>query len=277
MKKIFCLAAATLMIFTGCVKDDVYTGPSNIEKVTFSPEAPTSFDDVVVTATITGLQAVKSAKVTYNGTDVAMTGSGTTYTGTIPAMADGTDVEFTVTVVNAADFTTVSDKFTYKVGDPATDWTKLKLNELYASASSDDGKFIELYNDSDNPIKLTGVTINKDENLTWTGIDGEVIPAKGVFAIVGAKGSTERGFSSGFSAKKTVIIELYDPNGNKLDTFQRGTLADGKTWGDDKLTEIAEGTSWSRIPDGTGAWKLASVTVNAKNATTGTDDTTVVQ
>jgi len=265
------------MVFTGCVKDEVYTGPSAIEKVVFSPEAPTSFDDVVVTATITGLQAVKTATVTYNGTAVSMTGSGTTYTATIPAQADGTEVVFTVTVVNAANYTTVSDKFSYKVGDPATDWSKLKLNELYGSAAADDGKFIELYNDSDNPIKLSGVTINKDEALTWTGIDGEVIPAKGVFAIVGAKGSTERGFSSGFSAKKTVLVELFDPSGNKIDTFQRGTPSEGMAWGDEKLTAIAEGTSWSRIPDGTGAWKLADATVGAKNATTGTDDKTVVQ
>ena len=228
MKKILFVSLAAVLAFTGCLKDEVYKGPSVIEKVVFTPEAPTSISPVTVTATVTGLQAVKSATLTYNGTKVTMTGSKTTYTGTIPALADGTDVEFTVTVVNDAEFTTVSDKFTYKVGDPATDWTKLKFNEVSGSGA-DEEKFFELYNGSDYPIKLTGVTINKDEALTWTGIDGEVVPAHGVFAIIGGKNTTERGFSSGFSAKKNVIIELFNPKGDKLDTFQRGAVpADGQ-------------------------------------------------
>ena len=87
---------------------------------------------------------------------------------------------------------------------------------------ADEEKFFELYNGSDFPIKLTGVTINKDEELTWTGIDGEVVPSKGFFAIIGGKKTTPRGFSSGFSAKKSVLIELFDNKGNKIDSFQRG-------------------------------------------------------
>ena len=118
MKKIFFIAAAALLAFTGCLKDEIYKGPSTIEKVVFTPEAPTSISDVTVTATVSGLQKVTKATLKYNGNDV--TGSGTSFTGTIPAMADGSEVSFTVTVVNEADFTTVSDKYTYTVGDPAT-------------------------------------------------------------------------------------------------------------------------------------------------------------
>ncbi|MBR0174401.1 MAG: hypothetical protein IJQ22_02695, partial [Bacteroidales bacterium] len=158
MKKIFFIAAATLLAFTGCLKDEIYKGPSTIEKVVFTPEAPTSISDVTVTATVSGLQKVTKATLKYNGIDVAMSGSGTTYSGTIPAMADGTEVSFTVTVVNDADFTTVSDKYTYTVGDPATDWSKVKLNEVYG-AGADEEKFFELWNGSDYPVKLTGVTI----------------------------------------------------------------------------------------------------------------------
>ena len=76
------------------------------------------------------------------------------------------------------------------MGDPATDWTKLQFNEV-CGAGADEEKFFELHNGTDFPIKLTGVTINKDEELTWTGIDGEVVPAHGVFAIIGGKGTTE--------------------------------------------------------------------------------------
>ena len=269
MKKIFFIAIASLFAFTGCLKDEVYKGPSSIEKVVFSPEAPTSIADVTVTATVTGLQKVTKATLKYNGTSVDMTGSGTTYTGTIPAMADGTEVSFTVTVVNEADFTTVSDKYTYTVGDPATDWSKVKLNEVYG-AGADNEKFFELWNGSDYPVKLTGVTINKDEGLCWTGIDGEVIPAHGFFAIIGGKGTTERGFSSGFSAKKSVRIDLYNPKGDLVDFFQRGDKDDAGNWGV-SITNYAG--SWSRVPDGTGKWmRTDTFTPNAANSTTAVDD-----
>lgn len=274
MKKIFFIMAAALMAFTGCVKDEVFKGPSTIEKVVFAPEAPTSHDAVTVTATVTGLQAVKTATLKYNGTETAMTGSGSTYTAIIPAQADGTDVEFTVTVVNEADFTTTSDKFSYKVGDPATDWSKLKFNEVYG-AGADEEKFFELYNASDFPIKLIGVTINKDEELTWTGIDGEVVEPKGFFAIIGGKGTTERGFSSGFSAKKSVLLELFAPDGTKIDFFQRGEKGSDGKWG---ASLSNNNGSWSRIPDGTGKWMItAAFTPGQANSTDGTEDPDVKQ
>ena len=278
MKKIMFIAAAFLA-FAGCVKDELYKGPSSIDKVVFTPEAPTSISDVTVTATVSGLQKVTSVTLKYNSAfsslqpaEVAMSGSGNSFTAAIPAQPDGTTVEFTVTVKNEAGFETVSDKFSYKVGDPATDWSKLKLNEVYG-AGADEEKFFELYNAGDYPIKLTGVTINKDEELTWTGIDGEVVPAHGFFAIIGGKGTTERGFSSGFSAKKAVLVELFDTKGNKLDTFQRGEKGDA--WGASLPNNKG---SWSRIPDGTGQWMITAVfTPGAANSTDGEEDPDMVQ
>ena len=110
MKKLFIISAAVVLALTGCVKDEIFKGPSKIDKVVFTPESPTSKDAVNVVATVSGLQAVKTATLTYNGKDVSMSGSGDTYSATIPAMADGTEVSFTVKVVNDADFETVSDK-----------------------------------------------------------------------------------------------------------------------------------------------------------------------
>lgn len=269
MKKIFIISAAALLALAGCVKDEIFKGPSKIEQVVFSPAAPTSNDAVTVTATVSGLQAVTKATLTYNGTDADMTGSGSTYSAVIPKQADGTEVSFTVKVVNDAGFETVSDKFSYKVGDPATDWTKLKLNEVYG-AGADEEKFFELYNGSDFPIKLTGVTISKDEENCWTGIDGEVVPAKGFFAIIGAKGTTARGFSSGFSAKKSVLVELFDNKGNKIDQFQRGDKGSDGKWGA-SITNYAG--SWSRVPDGTGKWmRTDTFTPGAANSTAAVDD-----
>lgn len=275
MKKIMLVLAAALFTLTGCVKDEVYKGPTNIDKVAFEPAAPTSVTPVTVTVTVSGLQAVKEATLKFGNEALPMTpdNSGNMFKATIPAMPDGTEVTFTVTITNDAGFTTVSEPFTYKVGDPATDWTKLKLNEVYG-AGADDEKFFELYNASDFTIKLTGVTINKDEGLTWTGIAGEEIPAHGIFAIVGGKGTTERGFSSGFSAKKSVILELFAPDGTKIDTFQRGDKDESGAWGA-KLPEITD--SWQRIPDGTGNWVIATPTQGALNAASGTEDPDVKQ
>ena len=275
MKKIMLVLAAALFTLTGCVKDEVYKGPTSIDKVAFDPAAPTSVTPVTVTVTVSGIQAVTTATLKFGNEAQVMTpdNSGKMFKGTIPAMPDGTEVSFTITIVNEANFTTVSDPYTYKVGDPATDWTKLKLNEVYG-AGADDEKFFELYNASDFTIKLTGVTINKDEGLTWTGIDGEEVPAHGFFAIVGGKGTTPRGFSSGFSAKKSVILELFAPDGTKVDTFQRGDKDESGAWGV-KLPEITD--SWQRIPDGTGNWAIASPTCGEANAASGTDDPDVKQ
>lgn len=131
------------------------------------------------------------------------------------------------------------------------DYSKLVINEL-SGAGEDNEKYWELYNTGDQEIDLGGVYINKDEELAWTGAKGVKIPAKGFYAIVGAKGTTSDGFSSGFSAQKSVIVELYAPDGSKLDTFQRGEK--GSEWGDQKLDKNSG--SWSRIPDGTGAFMI---------------------
>lgn len=132
------------------------------------------------------------------------------------------------------------------------DYSKLVLNELYG-AGEDNEKFFELYNTGSQEIDLAGVTINKDEELAWTGQKGQKVPAGGFYAIVGAKGTTPDGFSSGFSAKKSVLVELYAPDGKKLDTFQRGEKGDG-AWGDQGLD--SNKGSWSRIPDGTGRFVM---------------------
>ena len=278
MKKIlYAFMLVSTLALTGCVKDNVYEGPSTIDKVSIAPEAPTSIDEIVVTATVSGLQNVSSATLRYtiNGAanTIDMQGNGKTYTATIPAKPDGTKITYAVSVTNEAGFTTVSDEKEITVGDPPVDFSKLVLNELFGAADTDEGKYIELYNKGDYPIKLKGVTINKDEGLAWTGIDGEVVPAHGYFSIVGAKNSTPRGISSGFSAKKSVLIELIDPNGNVIDKFQRGEKGDA--WGNQSLTNNEK--TWSRCPNGTGKFMIADGTLGQKNPDTGEADDTVVQ
>ena len=275
MKYLFMLAA--MFVFAACVEDKVYEGPSTI--VSFGPTiaAPTSFDDVIIEAVVEGMQATEEITLTYTVDGVSheqpMQLLGNIYRGIIPAQEDGVTVKYFITVKNSAGYVTVSPEKEYTVGDLPADYTKLKLNELYGAAASDDGKFIEIYNAGELPIKLKDVMLYKDGSLTWTGIAGEVIPAHGVWAVVGAKGTTERGFNSGFSNKKSVLVELKDPTGVLLDRFQRGE--EGTGWGDQALDKVTG--SWSRVPDGSGQWKVTDPTCGELNATSGTDDPTVVQ
>ena len=280
MKKIqlALLLLATMVLATSCVEDKVYEGPSKIEAITMMPEAPTSFDDIVITATVSGLQSVKTATLNYKagGTSgsLPMSSNGSSWSATIPAQPDGTKVTYTVTIVNEADYTTVSPEKEFTVGDKPSDFTKLVLNELYGAADNDAEKFIELYNNGDDPIKLKDVVIKKDEEETWKGLDGEVIMGHSFFTIVGAKNTTPRGFSSGFSSKKSVLVEIYDPNNNLVDRFQRGEKEDA--WGNQSLAKVSG--SWSRCPNGTGKFMITDTpTLGTKNPDTGTEDPTVVQ
>ncbi|MBO4804230.1 MAG: lamin tail domain-containing protein [Muribaculaceae bacterium] len=280
MKKIqlAILLMAAMVMATSCVEDKVYEGPSKIESVSMMPEAPTSFDDIVITAVVSGLQSVESATLNYiAGTTsgkLPMSGGGNTWTATIPAQPDGTKVTYTVVVVNEAGFTTVSPEKEFTVGDKPSDFTKLVLNELYAAADNDAEKFIELYNNGDDPIKLKDVVLKKDENVVWTGLATDVVMGHSYYTIVGAKGTTEHGISSGFSNKKSVLIEIFDPNNNLIDKFQRGEKEDA--WGNQSLTKVTG--SWSRCPNGTGKYMITdATTLGAKNPDTGTEDPTVVQ
>ena len=190
IKLAFALIIATLAM-TACVEDKVYEGPNTIEAVSIAPDAPTSFDDVVVTAKVSGLLKVTKAVMSYSVDgdfveEVEMVGNGNTFTATIPAQEDGTKVNYTVTITNEAGFTSTVEK-DYTVGDKPSDYTKLVINEVYG-AGADGEKYLELYNNGNDPIKLQGVVIRKDEaDDVWVGEAGEIIMGHGYFCIVGAK------------------------------------------------------------------------------------------
>lgn len=285
IKLAFALIIATLAM-TACVEDKVYEGPNNIDAVSITPEAPTSFDEVIVTAKVSGLLAVEKAVLQYTvdgeTSEVPMVGDGKTYTATIPAQADGKKVSYVVIITNEAGYTSTVEK-DYTVGDKPSDFTKLVINEVYGAASEDKGKYVELYNNGDDPIKLKGVVIKKDEaDDVWVGEEGEVIMGHDYFCIVGAKnalgeggsGPNPRPMSKGLSSKKNVILQVFDPNGNLVNKFQRGEKGtDG--WGNVSLTD--NNKTWSRCPNGTGKFMIADGSLGTKNPDTGTEDPTVIQ
>jgi hypothetical protein len=284
IKLAFALIIVTLAM-TACVEDKVYEGPNTIEAVSITPDAPTSFDEVVVTAKVSGLLKVTKAVLSYSVDgdfveNIDMAGDGKTYTATIPAQEDGSKVNYTVTITNEAGYTSTVEK-DYTVGDKPSDYTKLVINEVYG-AGADGEKYLELFNNGDDPIKLQGVVIRKDEaDDVWVGEAGEIIMGHGYFCIVGAKntlgeggsGPNPRPMTKGLSAKKSVLFQVFDPNSTLVTKFERGEKLDG--WGNQSLPENKQ--TWSRCPNGTGKFMIADKTLGAKNPDTGVEDATVVQ
>lgn len=158
--------------------------------------------------------------------------------------------------------------------------TGLVLNEL---GSGD--KFIEIYNTSDKEASLEGVTLVKYDSskeggktVTWTGAAGMKVAAKSWFYVESsdladeAEGgdpgyayqSPNHIFNGGLSGKKNLKVDLCDPSGKVLDTFERGEEG-AKGWNNVSGFNNNKKNSFSRVPDGTGAWVYAAPTKGAAN------------
>ena len=155
------------------------------------------------------------------------------------------------------------------------------LNELSGA-----DKYIELYNTTDKEVSLEGLKLvkydaSKDggKSTTWTGKAGMKIAAKGFVVLESsdlsdpaedgdenyAYESANHVFKGGLSGKKNVKIELQDADDKVLDTFQRGE--EGAGWNQVSGFNNDKKHTFSRVPDGTGAWAYADPTKGTKNGT----------
>lgn len=149
------------------------------------------------------------------------------------------------------------------------DYTNIVLNELNGN-----DKFIEIYNKGNLDLSLEGMTIMKDDYVagaTWTADATVVVPAHGYVLLYSADVAIDHPeqpenlfFNSGLSAKKTVRITLFMPDGSVRDEFTRGTTGE---WG--QTISSVDG-SYARTPDG-GDWKLAEATPGTANPAEGED------
>ena len=150
------------------------------------------------------------------------------------------------------------------------DYTNIVLNEL-----NGDAKFIEIYNKGDMDLPLEGMYIMKDDYVagaTWTADATVVAPAHGYVLLYSEDVQADMPdypealiFHSGLSAKKTIRMTLFMPDGTVRDEFTRGTTGE---WGQ-TISNVAP-QSYARIPDG-GDWKLADPTPGAANPAEGED------
>ena len=176
------------------------------------------------------------------------------YQGTIPAAPVGTKVVYHIEASTDGN-TECSPEVSYTVGEVPIDYTGLALNELNGN-----DKFIEIYNKGKEDIHIKGISIQKDGKDVWTA--PSAILKSGEFVLLystdvqadHAEHPEGYFFGSGLSAKKAVKVELFDPKGGSLDCFNLVNFVKKAS------------ASYSRVPDGTGAWYFTSATPAAKNA-----------
>ena len=150
------------------------------------------------------------------------------------------------------------------------DYSNIVLNEL-----NGDAKFIEIYNKGNLDLSLEGMYIMKDDYVagaTWTADATIIAPAHGYVLLYSEDVQIDMPeypenliFHSGLSAKKTIRMTLFMPDGTVRDEFTRGTTGE---WGQ-TISNIAP-QSYARTPAG-GDWKLADPTPGEANPATGED------
>ncbi len=268
MRKLLIASLAAVLAFTACVKDEIYpyAAIGDIE-YTYAYDATTPVD---VTANVSSFVDVESVKLYYTAGNAAekaidMTKAGEgSYTATIPALAMGTVVTYYVVASTSAG-DTKSAVTTYTVGVTPPNYAAIKLNELNGN-----DKFIELVNAGGADVELEGMFITKDsgETATWTAPKKVLGPGEFLLLYsedVVVAGGAQEGydeslvFHSGLSAKKAVRIQLFNPSGKCVDDFN---LVDCKK---------KASASYSRVPDGSGAWCFTDATPGAANATDSSD------
>ena len=156
------------------------------------------------------------------------------------------------------------------------------LNEILPNPEGDDGavmpggEWVELYNNTNSPINLSGYYLRDSEYTSGTthqiniescrtNTGGTTISGKG-FLVVYRKGIGESCTSHYFELNDTGdTVNFYNSSGNLIDHYTYGnsstdadSISDNTPGSSNSFTgaesPAQEGKSFARIPDGIGAW-----------------------
>lgn len=263
MKRIFALIAMAMpILFTSCIKDQMYGGAS-IDEVK-NTVAYTANDAVTVTAKVSALVPVKEVKLVWTtnprsqGTPVPMVEANGTWMGKIPAQPLDTEVSYYVEAATESS-SVRSNVVKYVVGATPINYSGLILSELNGN-----DKYIELANKGTEEIPLDGVYIEKDGGKNWpresVALTSVTSIKPGEFVVLYSSEKVDKIpagwpedllFDSGLSAGKAVRVQLFDPSGKSIDDFN---LKDFKT---------AAPAAYSRNKDG--KWYFAEGTPGTEN------------
>ena len=250
--------------------------PPNISSTSFAPTQPGDSDPVTVTSQISDDGQVVAATLFYRtgGTFSAlpMTAQGNgSYSGTIPAFAAGTTVEFYVTaqdndgLISSDPPTAPNATYSYTVG---TTLPTLIINEFMADNGStledpdESGEFpdwIEIYNAGETAVDLNGFYLSDDlASPTKSPITQTLTIPAGSYLLIYADGDPFQGaahadFKLGAGGESVLLV------------YSDGTtVLDSRTFGA-QTTDVSEG----RCPNVTGNWQTMSApTPGAANVCT---------
>jgi len=115
------------------------------------------------------------------------------------------------------------------------------INEFYSDINEGENEWIELYNNTNSNIDLTGWTI-EDNTGSIYALDGKILHVNGFLIL-------EKGidFNFGLNNDKDIII-LKDPNGTPIDQVAYGNYDDGNT--EDNINAPDKGKTAARKTDG---------------------------
>lgn len=243
-------------------KEEVIAGKSYVVKGKENLAASISNSKSVVIT----LQAPSGADIDEFDRDVMIDGGNGHALG--GSYARNNDGEWTIVTVA----TKGSDNIVNEGGQPDTpvvgDYTGLALNEL----NGNDPKYIELYNNSNKEMDITGIQIKKDaSDIVYVAPKDTKIAAHGYLVLLADQEDYTTGFTSGLSAKKSVMIELLSPDGNnRIDVFKNLKEDGSETWGDKKpkYNGETENMAFARKVDGTGKWYMMKATKGTSNELT---------
>lgn len=118
----------------------------------------------------------------------------------------------------------------------AASYNAVRLNELNGNGD----KYIELYNTATRPVDVSGMQLRKDaEKTVYVAPEGTVVAANGVLLLLANQADYATGFTSGLSAKKSVLIELLGPGGDLVDEFRNPSKSKGDVWGENAQSTTA--------------------------------------
>ena len=174
------------------------------------------------------------------------------------------DPEWEDVVVPPGDNTVNGDNNNDQKPEEVIDFRAIRLNELDGNKP----KFIELYNTASQAVDISGMKLRKNgEEIVYEAPAGTTIAAGGFLMLLSDQADYTTGFTSGLSAKKSVMIELLGPDDTLVDVFANPSQAMGNVW--DETDPVFNGDAtkeaYGRKPDGTGEWYMIQRTEGASN------------
>ena len=243
-KYLFILITSLAIFATGCVEDEVYVGPPTIKNMAIEPQSPGTTDEVTVTARVTDLKGVTEVKLMYKAgsgsfTAVDMTaGANYQYTGKIPPQAPSTTVQYYIMASNVSGLSGTlpegapASTSAYTVGAPS-----IVINEAYSRGADPELDWVEIYNNSDVAVNISGYKIYDSGGQSGSKPKMEIpagttLPARGFYAIVVDDAATANPAGSSFglgSGGDEVWLET--PQGFVIDDFVIPALATDQSYG----------------------------------------------